>query len=206
MLSAKMNDKVSRAQSQLYTISSQSYPVNNVMHNSWGLSYFFYTWTDLCLPNVWWNKHHSIFIMIKYGALQCIFVICLMRAKRTDSGKTVAIEQVHLNNCFNRSKGFICACECVCEVMQCASLPSDRGELTGLVANPVILSFGQSNTAAFKLVNGRVDSKIQYIIFNIWINVWALSTIRSLYLWIWSLLLNVNCDSDWDNSHYRLDH
>lgn len=65
---------------------------------------------------------------------------------------------VHLNNCFNRSKGFMCGCvcvgACVCGIMQCASLWLDRGELTGLVANPVIPSSDQSDTTAFKLFNG----------------------------------------------------
>lgn len=72
---------------------------------------------------------------------------------------------VHLNNCFNRSKGFVAVCVHVClcvkEVMQCASLWLDRGELTGLVANPIILSFDQSKTTAFKLFNGRLNGKLQ---------------------------------------------
>lgn len=62
---------------------------------------------------------------------------------------------VHLNNCLNRSKGFMC----VCAAMRCESLWLDRGELTGLVVNPVILSSDQSNTRAFKLFNGNIRVK-----------------------------------------------
>lgn len=43
----------------------------------------------------------------------------------------------------------------------CAHLWLDRGELTGPVANPIILSSDQSNTTAFRLFNGRVNFKLQ---------------------------------------------
>lgn len=36
-----------------------------------------------------------------------------------------------------------------------------QGELTGLVANPVILSSDQSNTTAFKLSYGKVNFELQ---------------------------------------------
>lgn len=44
--------------------------------------------------------------------------------------------------------------EYVCACYNVQALWLGRGELTGLVAKPVILSSDQSNTTAFKLFNG----------------------------------------------------
>ena len=109
------------------------------------------------------------FITINRGVVQSIYVILLMNKELILLHRTV-----HLNNCFNQTVGFrqvcvcmVCVCACACACASVYRFVFVWWKLMVLVANPVILSSDQMrNTAALKLLNGKVNAKAVYAIVS----------------------------------------